>query len=198
MTDYGPHRRVSYRRVREGKTDYRYRKSLLRSGKHRLVTRVTIKHIRAQIAAATTEGDQILTSAFSKELSEHGWKGYTANLPSAYLVGLLCGYRALDEGIEECILDIDRFVSSPQAKVFAVLKGALAAGLNIPHDENVLPTEERVRGEHISNYAQELKTENEKKYESQFSNYLKKDLQPEKLPEHFKEVKEAIKNQYGG
>lgn len=194
MNQYGPHRKVPYRRDREGKTDYHYRRSLLRSGKHRLVARISLQHVRAQIAVPGSEGDEILASAFSKELSEWDWKGYTANTPSAYLVGLVCGYRALEEGVEECILDIDRFVASPQAKVFAVLKGALDAGVRIPYEDSVLPADERCRGEHIANYAQELEGE---KYDKQFSKYLEKDLQPENLPEHFKEVKEAIKTQYG-
>lgn len=194
MNKHGPHRRVPYRRERERRTDYRYRKELLRSEKPRLVIRISLSHVRAQIASPIPEGDQILVSAFSKELSELGWKGYTANTPAAYLVGLLCGYRALDSNIEECVLDIDRFVSSPQAKIFAVLKGALDAGLNIPHGEKVLPTEERCAGEHISSYAQKLSGE---EYQSQFSNYLEKDLSPEDLPEHFKQVKSAITTKYG-
>ncbi|MFB6216365.1 MAG: 50S ribosomal protein L18, partial [Candidatus Aenigmatarchaeota archaeon] len=40
--------------------------------------------------------------------------------------------------------------------------------------------------------------EDEEKYESQFSNYLERDLPPEDLPEHFNEVKEAIISDYGG
>lgn len=196
MTKGGPHHLVRYRREREGRTDYHYRRKLLRSGKPRLVVRVSLKHIRAQIAKPTEEGDEVLTSAFSKELSNLGWKGYTANLPSAYLVGYLCGLRAQEKGIDECILDMDRFVSSPQAKVFGVLKGALEAGLEVPHNEKVLPTDDRHRGEHISDYAEDLKSD-EEKYKSQFSNYLDNNLEPENLPGHFKEVKEAIANQIG-
>lgn len=198
MVKYGPHRRVDYRREREGKTDYRYRIRLLRSGKPRLVTRISLRHVRAQVAKPSSKGDEIIVSAFSKELSDWGWKGYTSNTSSAYLVGLLCGFRAIEEGIEECVLDIDRFVPSPQAKIFAVLKGALDAGLKVPHGEEVLPTEERISGQHISEYAEMLKSEDEGKYQSHFSNYIEKDLLPEELPEHFKEVKESIESQYGG
>ncbi len=194
MEKYGPHRRVPYRREREGRTNYHYRRGLLRSGKPRLVARISLKHVRAQIVSAKEEGDEVLTSAFSKELSEWGWKGYTANTPSAYLVGLLCGFRALEEGLDEAVLDIDRFVASPEAKIFAVLKGALDSGLYIPHDEGVLPSDERCAGEHIANYGEMLEGE---EYEEQFSKYLSKDLKPENFPEHFKEVKEAIKDQYG-
>lgn len=198
MNKHGPHRRVDYRRDREGKTDYNYRIRLLRSGKPRLVARVSLKHVRAQIAIPSEDGDEIMVSAFSKELSDWGWKGNTSNTSSAYLVGLLCGFRALEEGIEECVLDIDRFVPSPQAKIFAVLKGALDAGVEVPHGEDVLPSDYRIEGQHISSYAEMLKSEDEDKYQSQFSNYIEKDLLPEELPEHFKEVKESIESQYGG
>lgn len=196
MVKHGPHRTVPYKRKREAKTDYRHRRKLLRSGKPRLVVRVSLRHVRAQVITSEIDGDRTLASAFSKELSEWDWKGYTANTPAAYLVGFVCGHRAKEVGVEECVLDMDKYVPSSQAKVFAVLKGALDAGLYIPHDEEVLPTEERFTGEHISNYAQELMSD-EEEYQSQFSDYLDRDLAPEDLPEHFKRVKRAIKTQYG-
>lgn len=196
MPKFGPRRRIKYRREREGKTDYRYRIGLLRSGKPRLVARISLRHVRAQVTSPREGGDETLASAFSKELSNWGWKGYTANLPAAYLVGLLCGFRARESGIREGVLDIDNYVPSPQAKIFAVLKGALDAGLDIPHGEEVLPSEERCRGVHISEYAQKLKSD-EGRYQSQFSNYLEGGLNPEDLPEHFKRVKEKIIAQYG-
>ncbi len=197
MPKYGPRRRVGYRREREGKTDYRYRIRLLKSGKPRFVVRVSLQHVRAQVLKPSDDGDKVLASAFSKELSGLGWKGCTSNTPAAYLVGLLCGHRALEKGVSECVLDIDKAVPSPQAKIFAVLKGALDAGLTIPHGEEILPSEERLEGQHISEYAEILKSENQEEYESQFSNYIESGLMPEDLPEHFKEVKSAIKSQYG-
>lgn len=193
----GSHRTVQHRRKREGKTDYLYRKGLLKSGKPRVVARLSIKNVIAQVAEPGSDGDEIIVSASSKELSDWGWEGYNGNTSAAYLVGFLCGFRALEEGVEEGVLDIDNFVSSPGAKVFAVLKGAVDAGMNIPHEDRVLPSEERCAGEHISEYAEKLSSEEEEKYKSQFSSYLENDLPPEELPEHFKEVKESIKTQYG-
>ncbi len=190
------HKTVQHRRDREGKTDYHYRRKLLKSGKPRLVARISLQHVRAQIATPDPEGDEIITSAFSKELSDYGWKAHTSNTPSSYLVGFLCGYRAQEADVNECVLDIDKFVASSESKVFAVLKGALDSGLYVSHSEDILPSEERCRGEHISNYAEILK-EDDEDYESQFSQYLENDLKPENLPEHFKEVKEAIQTQHG-
>jgi len=197
MSEHGPHRTIPYRRKREGKTDYKHRAELLRSGKPRLIVRISLKNVRAQVARPAEGGDEILASAFSKELKEWDYKGAGSNTPAAYLTGFVCGYRAKEEGIEECVLDIDRFVPTPESKIFAVLKGALDAGLYVPHDESVLPSEERCRGEHIANYGEILKSEDENQYESHFSNYLEEDLPPEDLPEHFKQVKEAITTQYG-
>ena len=35
------------------------------------------------------------------------------------------------------------------SRIFASLKGILDAGIDIPHNEEVLPSEERIKGEHI-------------------------------------------------
>ncbi len=198
MPKIGPRWKVQFKRKREGKTDYRRRLRLLRSGRPRLVTRISLKHVTAQFVRATPSGDLTLVSAHSKELEKLGWKGYTANTPAAYLVGLLCGYRALKTGMKECALDLGRYNPISQAKVFAVLKGALDAGLQISHGEGVLPSDERIRGEHIAKYAAKLKEENEKIYRARFSAYLQRGLTPEQLPEHFNEIKRAIVTQFGG
>ncbi|MBS3815247.1 MAG: 50S ribosomal protein L18 [Hadesarchaea archaeon] len=193
---HGPHTRVDYRRKRSGETDYHKRVKLLQSGKPRLVVRPSLKHVRAQVIQAKMDGDYTLASAFSKELSDFGWKACTSNTPSAYLVGLLCGLRAREAGINECILDIDRFMPTPGAKVFATAKGVLDADVEVPHEERVIPSEDRIQGEHIAEYAESLKS-SESAYQSQFSNYLERDLEPEDLPEHFNQIKKAIIEEYG-
>ncbi len=192
MPKIGPRWRVQFRRKREGRTDYRYRLRLLRSGKPRLVARISLKHATAQVVRATPQGDLTLASAHSKELEKLGWKGCTSNIPAAYLVGMLCGHRALKVGVRECVLDIGMYDPTPQAKVFAVAKGALDAGLQIPHGEGVLPSDERIRGEHVAEYAAKLKEKGEKIYRSRFSAYLKRGLPPEQLPAHFNEIKQTI------
>jgi large subunit ribosomal protein L18 len=196
MTKIGPRYRVQFRRKREGKTDYRYRLKLLRSGKLRLVTRISLNHVVAQVTRTTAEGDTVMVSAHSKQLEKFGWKSNTSNLPAAYLVGLLCGCRALKAGLKECILDIGMHEPVPKTKVFAVLKGALDAGLHIPHEEEILPDEDRINGKHISQYAAGLKEKDPKAYESRFSGYLARGLPPEQIPEHFNEVKRAIITQF--
>lgn len=197
MTKFGPRYRTQFRRKREGKTDYRHRLKLLRSGRLRLVTRISLNHVAAQVMRATPAGDTTMASAHSKQLEKFGWKCHTSNLPTAYLVGLLCGYRALEANVKDCILDIGMHEPVPRTKVFAVLKGALDAGLNIPHEDEILPDDDRINGKHISQYAVKLKEKDPNAYQSRFSGYLARGLPPEHIPEHFNEVKQAIITQFG-
>ena len=198
MPASGPRYRVQFRRKREGKTDYRKRLRLLRSGKPRFVVRISLKNVTAQIVKATPNGDVVLASAHSKQLSELGWKDGESNTSASYLVGLLCGYRAIKSGVKESMLDLGMQVPTPGSKVFAVLKGALDSGLQIPHEPEVLPSEERLNGSHVAQYAAKLKKDDEKVYRSRFSGYLSKGLDPEQIPGHFNSVKREIMTQFGG
>jgi len=189
----GPRYRVPFRRRREGKTNYKKRRALILSGLPRIVARGSLKHMVVQVVNAKAEGDQIVAAAHSSELAKKfGWKGSCGNLPSAYLTGLLCGLRAAAKGIKEAILDIGLHSPSKGARVFAVLKGVIDAGIKVPHGEDKLPDENRIKGEHIVNYAKLLATENPDEYKRRFSHYLRKEFPPEKLSEHFSYVKEKI------
>ena len=198
MATTGPRFRVQFRRKREGKTDYRHRLRMLRSGKLRLVVRISLKHIQAQIVKVSQTGDITLASAHSKQLEALGWKNGTSNLPSAYLVGLLCGYRAIKAGVKEATFDIGMIHPTKGGKIFAVLKGAVDAGLQIPHGEEILPSDEQVSGLSISQYAEQLKGEDGKEYASRFSSYLSRGLNPEQIPDHFNSIKQEIIKQFGG
>lgn len=197
MPKSGPGWRVQFRRKRGGRTDYRQRTRLLRSRIPRLVARPSLKHMVAQVSRATSKGDLTVASAHSEELLGLGWKAYTGNLPAAYLTGLLCGYRAKKAGVDKCVLDLGTYNPTPKSRIFAALKGALDAGLNIPHGEGVLPPDERVSGKHIAQYAEKIKSD-EKVYRARFSGYVKRELPPEQLPEHFNQIKRAIIKQYEG
>lgn len=182
----GPKYVVPHRRRREGKTDYRARLKLLLSGKPRLVVRKSLKHIRAQIVEYDPNGDKTIVSASSEELKKYGWNAPTGNVPAAYLVGLLIGKKSLKKKIKEAILDVGLYRVTKGSRIFAVLKGALDAGLQVPHSEEILPNEERIKGLHIVNYAKTLKEQNKEKFSRQFS------YNPEKLPQMFEAVKEKI------
>lgn len=186
---HGSRYKVAFRRRREGKTDYGARFKLIGLDKARMVARITNNHITAQIINVAPEGDETIISAHSNELTKMGWLGSTKNISAAYLTGFLCGKKALKEGIDGAVLDIGLKSPTKGTKVFAVLKGAVDAGLNIPHGDVVLPEEERIRGEHIAKYADSL---SEAEINKKFSKYIQNGLSPKDLPDHFDEIKQKI------
>lgn len=146
----GPRYHVPYRRRREGKTDFRKRLRLLKAGMPRLVVRRTLTKTIVQVAEYTPEGDRVLAQASSPELAKMGWTVSSSNVPAAYLTGLLAAKRAAEAGVEEAILDGGIGKPTNGGKVYSALQGALDGGLWVPHGEDVLPSEERIRGEHLS------------------------------------------------
>ena len=193
----GPSYRVPYRRRREGKTDYQARRALVLSRIPRFIVRGSLKHMTVQIAEAQPNGDRIITSAYSRELIKtYGWQASCGNLPSAYLTGFLCGLRAVGKGVKKAILDIGLFSPTKGSRIFAALKGALDAGVEIPCDKEKLPGDKQISGQHIAEYAQHLSANEQETYQKQFSQYLKEKLQPEQLPEHFSQVKEKIEESF--
>ena len=193
----GPSYRVAFRRRREGKTDYRLRRSLVLSGLPRLVVRGSLRNFAVQIVKAEVHGDQVIVSSNSHELSrKYGWLGDTGNISSAYLTGLLCGFKAFGSGVKEVVLDIGLHYPSKSSRVFAALKGALDAGLTIPFDKEKLPDEKRMQGQHVVEYAKSL-TSNPEAYQKQFSAQLARGLKPEDIGSHFTQVKEKIISSFG-
>ncbi len=144
---------VPFRRRREGKTNYYRRLKLLLSEKPRMVVRRTNRQVIIQLVEAEMTGDRTLVAAYSSELPAYGYTGATANTPAAYLTGMLFARKALEAGYEDAILDIGLHQASVGARVFAALKGAVDAGLEVPHGEHILPDEDRVSGAHIAAYA---------------------------------------------
>jgi large subunit ribosomal protein L18 len=145
----GPTYRVKFRRRREGKTNYYRRRRLLLSRRSRLVVRKTNTSTIVQIVNASVVGDSTVASAISTELGDHGWTAGTGNIPAAYLTGFLVGLRAKSRGVKEAILDVGLNPPVKGSRVYAALKGAVDAGLDVPHNPEVLPDESRVTGEHI-------------------------------------------------
>lgn len=179
----GPRYKVPMRRRREVRTDYHQRLRLLKSGKPRLVARVSNRHVRAQLITPGPDGDETHVAASSEHLSEYGWEAPTGNLPSAYLTGYLAGMRAIEAGLDEAVLDIGLNTATPGNKVFVVQEGAIDAGVSIPHNESVLADWSRNRGEHIAAYAEQR---DEPLYNSEFDATT--------LPEHFDTVLETIQD----
>jgi large subunit ribosomal protein L18 len=146
----GPRFSVKPRRRREGKTNYRKRLNLLRSGKVRIVVRKSLKNTQIQFVEYKENGDNILISANSNELTtKYNWKFSTSTTPAAYLTGILAGKRAKDKGIDECVLDIGRHPPITSSKLFASIKGVIDAGITCPHNEGKIPNEDRIMGKHL-------------------------------------------------
>jgi len=139
----GPRYKVPMRRRREVRTDYHQRLRLLKSGKPRLVARVSNAHVRAQLVTPGPDGDETHAAASSEDLAAYGWEAPTGNLPSAYLTGTLAGARAVEADLDEAVLDIGLNTATPGNKTFAVQEGAIDAGLEIPHNERVLAAHAR-------------------------------------------------------
>lgn len=185
----GSNYKVPFRRRREGKTDYKARLSLVSYDVSRLVVRLSNTTATVQVIDYAPEGDITQAAAISRELSKYGWKGSTSNLSAVYLTGYLCAKKALAKGIDSAILDIGLKSPIKGSKIFAALKGAVDAGLEVPYGESILPSEDRIRGEHVANYAESL---DDADVEKLFSKYLERGLKPADLPANFDETLKNI------
>ncbi len=178
---------IKFKRRRECKTDYRKRLAMVKSGKPRLIARKTDRYMMAQVVNYSPAGDIVAASANSRELEKFGWPFGKKNLSAAYLTGLLVAQRAKKNNISEAIFDLGLQTNAHGARIFAVLKGALDAGMKIPHDAEVIPKAERISGKHIENYAK-----SSPKSKQQFSEYAKKKIAAADIPVAFENAKKKI------
>jgi large subunit ribosomal protein L18 len=183
--------RVPFRRKRIGKTDYKKRLRFLLSKTPRLAVRKSLRSIVVQLIEYSPAGDRVVASAHSRELRKYGWLGSGSNTSAAYLVGLLCARKALEKNHSKAILDIGFHAPTKGSKIFAALRGALDGGLEIPHQEDLIPDDSRIHGEHVAAYAKLVDKS------KRFSKYLERNLDPETLPGHFEEVKKRIMGSKG-
>jgi len=93
---------VKYRRRREGKTDYRARRTMVlqdktkyNQPKYRMVVRLTNKDVVCQIVHSKIAGDDVLMAAYSHELPAFGVNVGLTNYAAAYCTGLLLARRTL-------------------------------------------------------------------------------------------------------
>jgi large subunit ribosomal protein L18 len=143
---------VQYRRKRNGRTNYRKRLNLLVSGSTRMIVRKTNKHIMVQLANYADNGDHVLVTANSSELKKHGWDHATGNIPAAYLTGMLAAKKAAAKKVKSAIVDLGLQTPSKGSRLYAAIKGAIDAGLSVPCSEEAFPSEERIKGKHISDH----------------------------------------------
>ena len=177
------------KRIRERKTNYHKRSSLLLSKKRFITIKVTNQNILTQVLEPSITGDKVITSAHSTNLAKLGWKGSLNSLPACYLTGLLLGKKASFKGIDNAILYTGKDAFTE--RLSACLKGIIDGGIEIPSSEDSFPSTERISGEHIANYASALKSDSEI-YNKRFSTIIKNGLNPENYKSHFEEFKEKI------
>jgi len=159
-------KKVDFRRRREGKTNYSRRMKLLKSGKPRLVIRKTNKYIIAQIVKSKEAQDFVIAYANSKELAKFGWQHGFKNVPAAYLTGFLLARKAKGK-ITDAILDIGLQRSTKGSRIYAAVKGAIDAGLQIKCSEKMW-NEERIRGKHLKKNVEKDIEEVKKKIEARW------------------------------
>jgi large subunit ribosomal protein L18 len=141
---------LSYKRKKSGKTDYRKRLGLLKSGKIRVVVRKALKNILLQAVKYEADGDKVLLSVHSSSLKKYGWELNKGNVPAAYLTGLLFGKMAKEKGIDVGILDNGLCVSVKGSVIYAAVNGAKDSGYEIPCSKEMFPIEEKLNGKSIS------------------------------------------------
>ncbi len=180
---------VRYKRKKQGKTDYRRRLDYLKSGRTRIVIRQSNNSLIIQSVKYELDGDKIIATVKSTDLKEYGWQYSTGNLPAAYLTGLLFAKKAK---VKDGIVDIGLRSITVGAKLAAAIKGLKDGGLNIDYNNKIDPSEEKITGKTIEDYANNLIKENEDLYNKQFSKYLKNKIKPENITQNFSQVKTKI------
>ncbi|RLM93501.1 60S ribosomal protein L5-1-like [Panicum miliaceum] len=154
---------------------------------------MTNKDINAQIVSASVAGDMVLAAAYSHELPRYGLEVGLTNYAAAYCTGLLLARRVLK------LRDLDQEYEGN-------VEGALDGGLDIPHsdkrfagfkkDEKQLDAEvhhKYIYGGHVADYMRTLAEEKSEKYQSHFSEYIKKGIKADDAETLYKKVHAAIR-----
>jgi large subunit ribosomal protein L18 len=183
------------KRIRTHKTNYRKREALLISKQDFVTIKITNQNLIAQVLKPEIWGDRVKVSTHSRELRRHGWKGSLNSLPACFLVGTLLGRKALEKGVKNAVLYVGNkpFTS----RVAACATGIVHAGVNIPISSESFPSEHRLNGQHIADYAAKLREENIEKYNKHFSSIIREGLAPENYQTHVKEITKLITNTKG-
>ncbi|MGY5150077.1 MAG: 50S ribosomal protein L18 [Candidatus Nitrosopumilus sp. bin_68KS] len=136
------------RRLREEKTNYKKRGTMLMGKRDFITVNITNENTQVQILTPGMEGDKVVASAHSRYLLEKGWKGSRKSVPAAYLTGYLAGKKALGKGAKDAILytGTRRYTQ----RMAAALKGVIDAGVQVPANDETFPPENRLNGEHLT------------------------------------------------
>ncbi len=172
------------RRRAKGVTDYKKRLTLLKGGLPRVVIRKSNRGIRMQVTEYEVNGDKVLTTVNSSELSKFGWIP-KRNTPTAYLTGVLLAKKAKSLDKKEFVLDIGLYRPTKASILFAAAKGAMDSGMGIRG--NIDFDDKRIHGHHISDYSKKLGGSG-----VAFSSYRKANFDVGSMEALVDKVKEAI------
>lgn len=133
--------KTARRRRHEGKTDYKARFHLLKSGKPRVVFRKTNRYLIGQIVMSDIAQDKVIATVSTKDLLKYGWPeklaGSLKSLPASYLMGCLLAKKSKE--ISSGILDIGLLSHVPKSRIYAFVKGLKDSGFDIPCKEDMMP-----------------------------------------------------------
>ena len=142
--------RTLKRRRRENRTDYKARRILLTSGLPRIVVRRTNKYFILQAVESDEAQDKVTATITSKDLLKNGWDakagGSLKSIPAGYSTGILMA-KKLKSG--KYIVDLGMARTLKGGRVFSVIKGLIDGGLDVPANDKVFPSEDRLNGEHL-------------------------------------------------
>lgn len=111
------------------------------------------------------------------------------------------------------ILDVGLIRTGPGSRIFGILKGAVDGGLHVPHSVKKFPGYkepedkgmdyeydasahlERILGEHVKDFMENLQEEDPERYKAAFSKFIENDLDPDGLPDLYKEVHAKIREE---
>lgn len=150
------------RRRLEGKTNYVKRRRLLEEGKPRIVIRKSNRYITIQFIESRAAQDAVKFQVVSKKLMEYGWpkdkEGSLKSLGASYLAGLLFGKILIDNKVRKAaILDTGLIRSTPGSKIYSALKGIKESGYEMSFNEEVFPSEERIKNENVKIFLDKVK-----------------------------------------
>ncbi|RWR92842.1 60S ribosomal protein L5 [Cinnamomum micranthum f. kanehirae] len=206
-TDY----RARIRLINQDKNKYN-------TPKYRFVVRFTNKDIITQIVSASITGDTILAAAYAHELPRYGLEVGLTNYAAAYCTGLLLARRVLKilelddeyEGNVEATGEDYSVEAADTRRPFRALLdvglGALDGGLDVPHSDKRFAGYKKedkqldadfhrkyIFGGHVADYMRALMEDEPEKYQSQFSEYIKKGIEADDMEELYKKVHAAIR-----
>merc|ERR1712194_220408 len=172
---------VKYRRRREGKTDYRARRKMVRQDKnkynnrkYRLVVRFTSRKVICQIMYATIRGDMVVEQAASTELSKFGVPVGLKNYAAAYCTGLLIARRIPHNN-----------------KLFPGYKPAEDKGAEAEYDAEA--HKEKIFGSHVKEYMEMMQDEDPTKYEAHFAKFIENSIDADKVEDMYTEAHSKIR-----